>query len=310
MWMRSPRAERASLLLALLLLPAAAQAQAETTPPLPAPDVTGPETGTDRSGTASGEAQRKLLFDNLARDSGEFTLVSNKSGLSFHKPMFVYPVSYSEQYPGSQTEMIFQISLKQRLFARNIYLAYTQKSFWQVYNGDESRPFRETNYNPELFYRWTPRLDACPGCGVDIGVEHESNGRDLPNSRSWNRALLSGHIEHGRSLVWLRTWYRLPEDEKKNADDASGDDNPDIYRYLGYAELRLQHKFRGEEPQMLAFMARGNWTSGKGAFELNYSAPFGDYFYWALNVWHGYGESLIDYDRSITRIGLGVMLAR
>jgi outer membrane phospholipase A len=61
----------------------------------------------------------------------------------------------------------------------SVWAAYTQQSQWQVYNGDSSRPFRETNDEPELFaavhpdvnelgWRW--RLAA-------IGLNHQSNGR-------------------------------------------------------------------------------------------------------------------------------------
>ena len=88
------------------------------------------------------------------------------------------------------------------------------------------------------------------------------------------------------------------------------DDNPDIYKYFGYGELRIQRKLFGDAKHLAAVMVRGNPSTGKGAVELNYSAPFSDYAFWNLYVWNGYGESLIDYDRSITRVGLGFMLAR
>lgn len=64
----------------------------------------------------------------------------------------------------------------------------TLKSFWQVYTGDASRPFRETNYRPELFYftptSWQP-LGGSTWLG--FGIEHESNGQRQELSRSWNR---------------------------------------------------------------------------------------------------------------------------
>ncbi|NIP73939.1 MAG: phospholipase A, partial [Gammaproteobacteria bacterium] len=49
-------------------------------------------------------------------------------------------------------EAHFQISLKSRLLeCFPIYFAYTQRSHWQVYDEAASRPFRETNFNPEFF---------------------------------------------------------------------------------------------------------------------------------------------------------------
>lgn len=251
----------------------------------------------------------KLLFGNLQREPDEFTLVNDKHRVSFHKPMFVLPATYSDRYTSDESEFLFELSLKVRLFDMNLFFAYTQRSFWQIYNASDSRPFRESDYNPELFYRWKPRFDACPACGFDLGLEHESNGQSVPESRSWNRVYFAAYHEWPRTLLYLKTWYRIPEDKKKTPDDPKGDDNPDIAHYYGYGELRVEQELFTSKHQ-LALMLRGNPATGKGAVELDYSVPFGDYLYWNVYVFNGYGDSLIDYDRSVTRIGAGVMLAR
>lgn len=250
------------------------------------------------------------VFDNLRRETDAFTLVNTKRGLSFHRPIYLLPVTWSPEYHSEASEVLFQISLKQRLFNRNLFFGYTQRSFWQLYNGNDSRPFRETNYNPELFYRWKPQWRWLPELGFDIGADHESNGKELPDSRSWNRIIGAAYYEGERQLLHLRLWYRIPENENRPADDPKRDDNPDIHRYYGYGELRLQRKLFGDAQHMLAMMARGNPATGKGAFELVYSAPFSDYAFWSVYLWNGYGESLIDYNRSVTRVGIGLMLAR
>src|SRR3546814_557189 len=186
-----------------------------------------------------------FLFGSLQRTVDEFTLINDKHRVSFHKPMFLLPASYSNRYQSDESEFVFDISLKLRLFGTNLFFAYTQRSFWQLYNASESRPFRETNYNPELFYRWKPHFAICSNCGFDFGGEHESNGLEVPDSRSWNRLYFAAYHEWNHTLLYLKTWYRIPEDPKKDPTDAKGDDNPDIEHYYGYGEIRLPQETLG-----------------------------------------------------------------
>lgn len=288
----------------LFLLPALAQAEDDAESPA-APRAPVSEAQTDISAP-----RERSAFENLRRSSDTFTLVSETEGLSFHRPLFMLPATWSPEYSSEKTEVVFQISLKQQLFNRNFFFAYNQKSFWQLYDGDNSRPFRETNYSPELFYRWKPQFGFLPGLGLDAGIDHESNGKELPASRSWNRIVSAVYHESPTQLVHLKLWYRIPEDKDRAEDDPKRDDNPDIYKYYGYGELRLQQMLFGESRHLAALMLRGNPSTGKGAVELNYSLPFAEYAYVNLYVWHGYGESLADYNQSTTRVGLGFMLAR
>lgn len=256
---------------------------------------------------ASDPNKSRALFESLERDPAAFSLVGDPPRLSFHKSMYVLPFSYSPDFPGDDTEVVFQISLKQQLFKRRLFFAYTQRSFWQLYDGKDSRPFRETNYNPELFLRW--KQLGGTRWGVDVGADHESNGKPLPDSRSWNRLFVGGFNESGNHLAYFKLWWRLPEQAREAPDDPKGDDNPDIERFYGYGELTLQRKFFADQ-HMASLMLRANPATGRGAVNLVYSAPFGNYAFWNLYLWQGYGESLADYDREVTRLGVGLMLAR
>ena len=49
-----------------------------------------------------------------------------------------------------------------------------------------SSPFRDTNFNPEMFYRFKESPLGSGFFGADVGFEHESNGQPVSRSRSWN----------------------------------------------------------------------------------------------------------------------------
>lgn len=243
-----------------------------------------------------------------------------------HKSNYILPYSYikepnQEPYkiPTSIGEMDnaeakLQISLKvplnyEDLFVSGdaIYFAFTMTAFWQVYNHDISAPFRETNYNPEFFYLLPLTSDPL---GADtfltVGIEHESNGRTQLLSRSWNRIFVNYLYAKDNYLIQFRPWYRIPEDEKDDPLQPSGDDNPDIYKYMGYFELIgtwEQHDYE------FSLMLRNNFNSPNyGAIQLDASFPLWGRLRGMVQYFNGYGESLIDYDHRVERLGIGVLL--
>jgi phospholipase A1/A2 len=284
---------RSGVLLACCLCAAAhAQTIPEAAPP-PAPPAEAKEYG-------------RLDFKV---DPDVYSIVSSVRGLSTHKATYFFPATWSHDYDGNQTEMVFQVSAKWSVFGTSAYLAYSQRSFWQWLNNDQSSPFRETNYDPEIFYRWIPDAKAFNHWGADLGFEHESNGREFPFSRSWNRIYVAPFQAKGKGLFYLKGWYRVPEGERSSVTNQDGDDNPDIVDYYGYGELTYSRQIGGD--QLLTLMGRGNPDTGRGAAQLTWSVPSNDgWVFWALSVFHGYGESLVFYDHSITRVMLGAMLAR
>jgi phospholipase A1 len=260
-----------------------------------------------------GSAKSEGWLRHLASNADEpARLFGTPCDVSWHGQNFILPYSYSPDYDGHESELVFQVSAKLRLLGLPLYFAYTQRSFWSVFDSGKSRPFRETDYAPELFYRWVPPLKGDWeewGLGADLGVEHESNGQDLPGSRSWNRVYLSPFFERHDTAVQLKAWYRIPEQAKKDAEDATGDDNPDIDDYYGWTQLDVFQRFGRSNRWHL--MARFNPGTERGAINLEYSWRMsrGDLFAHTY-VFHGYGESLGDYNDSVTRVGVGFSLAR
>lgn len=257
----------------------------------------------------------------LARDSklGVFNFRA-------YKPVYLFPVFWSSgpnerpfspnpdnSVVGDQLldsfETKFQISFKtkavENLFGDNgdLWMAYTQSSRWQVFNGEQSRPFRETDYEPEvmLAFRTGYSLLGWKGRLLAVGVNHQSNGRADPLSRSWNRIMFNVGLDRDGWALTLRPWIRLPE--------GSDDDNPDISDYMGRGDLTLVRVLPGghQFSLMLRHSLRGGDRS-RGAMQFDWAFPLHDTFRGHLQVFDGYGESLIDYNHRATYIGLGISL--
>jgi phospholipase A1 len=235
--------------------------------------------------------------------------------LTPHKPNYFLPISYNadphdELYntlPGADNveldnvEIKFQISLKVPLAIglfdnrAKLFAAYTNTSWWQAYNSDASSPFRETNHEPEVFMTFDNDWKIL---GVNnrlntVGMVHQSNGKNDPLSRSWNRIYASMIFEKGRLGFGLKAWYRIEEDEAK-------DNNPDITDFLGYGEARFAYK-KGKQTSSL--MLR------KKAVELTWSRYVWGNMRLYAQYFNGYGESLIYYDRKSEVLGIGVALS-
>jgi phospholipase A1/A2 len=288
----------------LLLLALCGGARAQTT----LPEATEPEPPPAPQPEAVAQEKEYGRLD-FKVDPDVYSIISSVRGLSTHKSTYFYPLSYSPDFTDERTEMVFQVSAKWRVFGSNFYLAYSQKSFWQWLNGGESSPFRETNYDPEAFYRWLPRAPIFSHWGADFGFEHESNGQPFPNSRSWNRLYVAPFQAKGRHLAYLKFWYRIPEGDGSTATNQNGDDNPDLTDYMGYGELSFSRQIGGE--QLFSAVLRGNPATGRGAASVTWSVPSKEgWVFWGVSAFHGYGESLILYDQEISRLMVGVLLAR
>jgi len=210
-------------------------------------------------------------------------------------------------------EAKFQISLKvplnnEDLFVEGdgLFFGFTLKSWWQIYSDNISKPFRETNYQPEVFY--LAPLDWHPmggNTGIIVGLEHQSNGRSQLISRSWNRAYLNFLYEKDNFALSFRPWFRLSEDEKEDPLSAEGDDNPDIADYMGHFELSAVYKMSDYE---FSIQGRQNFSKHHGGLELGFTFPLWGKLRGYVQFTKGYGESLIDYNHNQQRFGLGIAL--
>ena len=241
-------------------------------------------------------------------------IFSRNFGLYPYKTNYLLPMTwdFDKKDDRKQFETKFQISVM-KPFARNLlgkneiyFFAYTQTSWWQT--SAPSAPFRENNYEPEMFVlfpmeSYHKRWDA-----IIFGIEHQSNGKDIPYSRSWNRVYTKFLFHTNKMIFNLRVWYRIPEAKKKYPIDPNGDDNPDIEDYMGYGDLKIMYPYKDN---LFRSLIRYNPRTKKGAIELSFSKAIHnkDLFLY-IQYFNGYGESLIDYNRLVNKIGIGFAYSR
>lgn len=208
----------------------------------------------------------------------------------------------------SNLELKFQLSFKARA-AKNIFnkfdlwVAYTQSSRWQVFSGAISRPFRETNYEPEFIFTMPLKYEifGLKSAYFGFGLNHQSNGKSNPFSRSWNRLILQTGWENKNWSFVLKPWFRIQE-------KAIEDNNPGIENYVGRMEL-LSAYSKGKHD--FSCMFKNSLKTGKdnrGSVQLDYSFVANDFLQIHAQAFHGYGESLIDYNHKQTTFGIGISL--
>jgi len=272
----------------------------------------------DRSGRSPAETEEPSYLSRLWELDTESRL--RKFAITPYRSNYILPVTYNttpnegpirEADPGKEVknhEVQFQISFKIKLWQdildkeMDLWVAYTQRSFWQFYDFADSSPFRETDFEPELLLnvRTNYHLLGLRGRTIQVGVDHQSNGRAKPQSRSWNRLVANFGFERDNVILLLDTWYRIPEDEED-------DDNPGIEKYLGYGQMNVFYLRKGHR---FGLLIRNNLRlhDNKGALQLEWSFPLIRWVSGYVQYFNGYGESLLDTNASANRIGIGFIL--
>jgi phospholipase A1/A2 len=204
-------------------------------------------------------------------------------------------------------EAKFQFSFKTKI-TRNlfwghgdIWVAYTQKAHWQVYNKALSRPFRELNYEPEVILNFATRYQVfgLEGKMIGIALNHQSNGRALPLSRSWNRIVFHAGFENKHWQLILRPWLRLKDED---------DENPLITDYVGRFETIVVYNLGRHQLSAVGAHSLKFKNGGRGSLQLNWVFPVVDNFRMQFQFFSGYGETLQDYNHRQTTLGICVSL--
>lgn len=259
---------------------------------------------------SAAETSASLVEQRLA---AEREAAARPFSILAHKPNYFLLAAYNwegweSDIENNDIESQFQLSLKVPLATglfgnrMDLYGAYTNRSFWQMYNSDNSEPFRETNHEPELWaqFRNDWQIWGLTNSVNAFGWVHQSNGRSGVFSRSWNRIYANFLFERGRWAFLIKPWVWVSKDRDKS-------DSPDIDEYMGHGELRLAY---GQKGHVFSAMMRNQLESGfdRGAVELSWSFPVFNYPYLKgyVQYFYGYGESLIDYNNKVNRLGIGI----
>ena len=123
-----------------------------------------------------------------------------KHTITPHRSNYILPFTYNES-PNiaavrqtdpdkdvKNAEVTFQLSLKTKLWEdilgkeMDLWCGYTQRSFWQLYDFEDSSPFRTTDYEPELLLnlRTDYTILGLRGRFMNVGLNHQSNGQSKP----------------------------------------------------------------------------------------------------------------------------------
>jgi len=265
-------------------------------------------TGSPAAAAAAGFWRRRIDKD-AARETFTLTaLEPNYFAYSYLSSPNQQPYDFlGEDEDLDKSEIKFQLSFRSKLaddlFDRqaDLWFGYTQVSYWQLFNGDISAPFRETNYAPEIFVSFLTdyRLFGLDGSVVNLGIVHESNGRAEPLSRSWNRIYAEFILEQGDFALSFKPWVRIEE-------SADEDDNPEITDYMGNYEIQALYR---RDEQLFSVMLRNLFDDEhRYNSELQWSFPIKNRLRGLLQWYNGYGENMIDHDHNNHRVVVGILM--
>jgi phospholipase A1 len=240
----------------------------------------------------------------IRKDSITSILKSMPSFSIYKENYFITGIPMDAPTTIHNSDIKMQISFKQRLtnavlpFKSYLFLTYTQKSFWKIY--EKSSPFDETIFNPgiglgKFVFKGNRQIGI-----MGFQFEHESNGKDSIFSRSWNCASFS-YMAYLNSKVTLigKAWIPF-----------TLSDNPDLMHYIGYGELTINWQIIKNKLLINAIIRKGNQWDLRGSIQTGiYYNPLknaNQYFY--LQFFDGYAENLIRYSTLTNMLRIGICI--
>lgn len=217
---------------------------------------------------------------------------------------FIFGPSVGPKANRTNTNVKFQISIAQRLtkgtlpWGTYLYLFYSQKCFWNIL--ENSMPMTDLNFNPGIGIT-KPLFVKNRYIGkMTFLVEHESNGRDSIQSRSWNRVALAANVFVTKNLmVHAKVWVPIVD----------GENNRDIVDYCGWNQFGIQvvsdnKRFSGG----ISIVPRHRIGSCNVVVDFAVRLFKRENQYLFFQFYNGYGEGLLDYNKFHSQLRVGLLI--
>ena len=223
----------------------------------------------------------------------------------FKDNYFTAGIPIGQKISSTNSDVKFQVSISQRLtkstlpFNTYLFLAYSQKCFWNVFQ--ESLPMRDLNFNPGIGLSKLLIVKGKLIGKLTLMIEHESNGRDGDESRSWNRISYGGNVFLTPNLmIHAKAWIPIVD----------GENNKDLLDYAGLFQSGLQVTSDNKRWGFaITMVKRKGWRlSYNTIVEANYRLFKNENQYFFIQYYNGYAENLLDYNKYHSRLRAGLVI--
>lgn len=251
----------------------------------------------EKAANADAENVKVKLYPNPINEEKK-----DKFNLSYYEPMYILL--------GNPTTRV-NFSFKYQGF-RNFpfYLGYVQNIFWLL--KEESKPFRDANFNPRIFYRLSFHTEDQEDYVDLIPYEHKSNGKSEPESRSFDAS--------GAKVNWrfeYENWSLKPHFKalwRYNLDRT----NKDFEEYVGPFEAGFvisQFSFDWLDKAELSYRTYTGGEWGQHLERMSHEIGLAFRFFGSdltpafyFQYFNGFSESLLHYNKREENFRIGFML--
>ena len=223
----------------------------------------------------------------------------------FKDNYFTAGIPIGQKISSTNSDVKFQVSISQRLtkstlpFNTYLFLAYSQKCFWNVFQ--ESLPMRDLNFNPGIGLSKLLIVKGKLIGKLTLMIEHESNGRDGDDSRSWNRISYGGNVFLTPNLmIHAKAWIPIVD----------GENNKDLLDYAGLFQSGLQVTSDDKRWGLaITMVKRKGWRLSYNTIdEANYRLFKNENQYFFIQYYNGYADNLLDYNKYHSRLRAGLVI--